>query len=142
MRGLLILLFFILTGCISPKMRLNSALVPLIGVIEKAKLEAKTKIEEKGLVLEKAAKYLIFEESPTCEVNGRDCFLSCYHENRPVMAYTQIIGGQVFITIASNNGIVDYQVLVHEFAHYWLIVNYGDYGHDIKFRRSFLNWHD
>jgi hypothetical protein len=54
------------------------------------------------------------------------------------------ICGGTYIEIACdpNTGEIYFPVLVHEFGHYWLITNYNDWIHNIKYRDVFYNWYE
>jgi len=69
----------------------------------------------------------------------------------PMWAYyskewNQYIGGicggdYIEIACDPNTGEVYFPVLKHEFAHYWLITNHNDWGHDPNYKDLFYNWY-
>ena len=132
---LLLLILALLCSCRTAQYK-----VPFCNVVEIAKDNAATLLKSQGAVLDKEAKYYVLTEEAECVVNKQPAIISAKHNMRPILGYIEFIEGVAYITIVSDKGKINYDVLVHEFAHFWLIVNYQDYKHNPKYNDYFFNW--
>ena len=77
------------------------------------------------------------------KVTGQQMFNGYWAWNAGSMWVTGMCIGGTHIQIAvnpSNPVDISMNILMHEFAHYWLITNYDNYTHDALYDDVFFNW--
>lgn len=125
----------LLSGCASSSINIPSE---ISGVAYGCKNEAKAKIQSVGAAL---------SEKGSCTVKlveGTQCFSGvwCWY-NQILKMYVSGSCNSMTLQIAHAPGqptAVHTQTFTHEWAHWYLINNYGDLTHNPKYDNLFYNW--
>jgi len=104
-----------------------------------ARLESKEKIESKGTTLKNINRANVGKKIGEKRING----LWCWYDPK-VNGYVggYCTGTTIVVGCNPNNpSEVSYDVLLHEFGHYWLL-GIGVSEHDQLYKYEFIYWHD
>lgn len=144
-----LILLVLLSGCSTggkhnnPKYTYPDSVSP---IFQKAKDSSKECIESKGVKLKETDfPYVIEVIKGEKKIQGIWCFRSEKWGNQYVAGLTFKEGNRYRSLIPSNpqtGGEINFNVLKHEFAHFWLMSNKNDYKHDPKFKSCFYNWYE
>lgn len=131
------MLCVICTGCTSPKI---SAPANISDRVLTCASIAKSRIEAHHVSLKKKSDCRVVVVPATGKNDGRWIF------SRKELGLINVVGfydGNNIIHIACNPAnLADVQTdsLLHEFAHYWLVTNFGDWTHNPIYRNDFILW--
>jgi len=130
----------LLTGCISHKFNFPD---DIDGMCHGAKNESKARINSVGVSLKEEAGCRVGKMPGEKKFSGKWGWRAPEWDGMWVLGLCGSGGTRIIIGCHPQTlGEVDNDVLIHEFAHYWLMSNYDDYTHDPKYVHLFYNWRD
>lgn len=138
--SLLVLSGLILSGCITMSLTFKYPQDIKADCI-RAKAEAKASIESKGKKLRERKSLNVEKVAGQKVFSGYWAFWS-EDWKQYVCGLCESSSSKINIKVASDpkTGKINFNVLKHENAHYWLISNYNDYWHNPVYSSLFFNW--